>query len=75
MSVHDIGAIRMEFTPTLENTIAGIIIGLLMIAGGCAAVYFVVTALIQSRGRLPFWAEKGWSWGALLISARPCNSR
>jgi len=69
MTAQEIGATRREFRPALENTIAGVIIGLLMIGGGCAAVYFLVNAVIQSRGSLPFWAEKGWSWGALAIIA------
>ena len=67
MTVQEIGAIRREFKPALENTIAGFIIGLLMIGGGCAAECVVVKAVIESRGNLPVWVEKGWSWGALGI--------
>ncbi len=65
MFVQEIGEIRREFKPAYENVIAGIIIGLLMIGGGCTALFFLVKAVIDSRGSLPFWAEKGWCWGAI----------
>lgn len=65
MASEGIGAVRRDFKPAIENTVAGIIIGVLMLGGGVAALGFLVNALVQSRGNLPFWAEKGWSWGAL----------
>ena len=69
MTAQEIGAIRREFKPALENIIAGMIIGLLMIGGGCAAIFFPVKGVIDSRGSLPFWAEKGWSWGVLGLAS------
>jgi hypothetical protein len=69
MTAQEIGAIRREFKPALENIIAGMIIGLLMIGGGCAAIFFPVKGVIDSRGSLPFWAEKGWSRGVLGLAS------
>jgi len=65
MTAQEIGEIRREFKPALENVVAGFIIGLLMIGGGCAIVYIAVNAVIVSRGNLPIWVEKGWCWGAV----------
>ncbi len=65
MIAQDIGEFREEFKPGLENIIAGIIIGLLLIGGGGAGVYFPAKGVIESRGNLPFWVEKGWCWGAV----------
>ncbi len=67
MTAHEIGKIRREFKPALENVVAGFIIGLLMIGGGCVLVYLAVNGVIESRGNLPFWVEKGWCWGAVGI--------
>jgi hypothetical protein len=72
MTAEQIGEIKREFKPGLENLVAGIIIGLLMIAGGCAAVVFSTNGVMQSGGSLPVWTEKGqkgWSWGAAGIFA------
>jgi hypothetical protein len=68
MTVQEIGAVRGEFKPAFEERVAGFIIGLLIIGAWCAELCFVATAVIQSGGRLPLWAEKGWSWGAIAIS-------
>ncbi len=65
MSAQEIGEIRGEFKPGLENIVAGFIIGLLLIGAGGAGVYFPVNGVIESRGNLPFWVEKGWCWGAV----------
>jgi hypothetical protein len=65
MSAQEIGEICGEFKPGLENIIAGIIIGLLLIGGGGAGVFFSVKEVIQSRGNLPFLAEKGNCWAAV----------
>jgi hypothetical protein len=72
MAAEQIGEIKHEFKPGLENLVAGIIIGLLMIAGGCAAVSISTNGVVQSGGNLPVWTEKGqkgWSWGAAGIFA------
>jgi hypothetical protein len=65
MMTQEIGEFRWEFKPGLENIVAGIIIGLLLIGAGGAGVYFPVKGVIESRGNLPFWVEKGWCWGAV----------
>src|SRR5260370_24217980 len=70
MTVEELGEIRREFKPGLENLIAGIIIGVLLMAGGCAAITFSINGVIEAGGTLPFWTEKGqkgWCWGAVGI--------
>jgi hypothetical protein len=67
MAPAEIGRLRQEFKPGLENLIAGVIIGLLLIGGGCAIILFGAKEIFESRGRLPYWADKGPSWGAVLI--------
>jgi len=67
MTAEQLGEIKREFKPGLENLVAGIIIGLLMIGGGCALIYLPTNGVMESGGNLPFWTEKGqkgWSWGA-----------
>ena len=68
MTTQQLGEIRREFKPGLENLIAGIIIGLMLIGGGCALVYLGTHGVIESGGVLPFWTgkgKKGWCWGAV----------
>lgn len=67
MTDRDLGEFRREFKPGMENLVAGIIIGVLLISGGCAALYFPNKAAIQSHFDLPFWVEKGWCWGAVIL--------
>jgi hypothetical protein len=63
MTLGQLGAIKREFKPGLENLVAGIMIGLLLIAAGGAALYFSTKGVIEGGGNLPFWSEKGLSWG------------
>lgn len=67
MAEEQLGEVRREFKPGLGNLAAGVIIGLLMIAAGGACVYFPSAAAVAAGGRLPGWAEKGWSWGSLAL--------
>jgi hypothetical protein len=69
MTTEQLGETRREFKPGLENLVAGIIIGLLMIGGGGALPCLPTNGVIESGGRLPFWAERGWCWGAVGILA------
>lgn len=71
MTAEELGEIKKEFKPGLENLVAGIIIGVLLIAGGCALTGFSIKGVLESSGNLPFWTEKGqkgWSWGAVGIA-------
>ena len=73
MATEQIGEIQREFKPGLENLIAGIIIGILMIVGRCFLVYLPVNGVIESGGDLPVITgkgQKGWCWvaaGALAV--------
>jgi hypothetical protein len=42
MTQQELGEVRNEFQPGLENLIAGVIIGLLLMGGGCAARIFPI---------------------------------
>jgi hypothetical protein len=67
MAPLEIDRVRQEFKPGLENLIAGVIIGLLLIGGACTIIVFAVKGVFENRGRLPFWVDKGPSWGAMII--------
>jgi hypothetical protein len=71
MTTEELGEVKRAFKPGLENVVAGIIIGLLLTAAGCAAIYFPIMGVIENSGNLPFWRQKepGWSWGAVGIVA------
>jgi hypothetical protein len=69
MTTEELGEIKREFKPGLENLVAGIIIGLLLIAAGCATLFFPIKGVIESGG---VWNEKdpkGWPWGAAAFVA------
>jgi hypothetical protein len=68
MIAEELGEIRAEFQPGRDNLIAGLILGLLAIAGGCTLIYLAANGALQSGGNLPVWlpkGRKGWSWGAV----------
>ncbi|MCE9554276.1 MAG: hypothetical protein K8T91_12995 [Planctomycetes bacterium] len=65
MAAFEIGEIKSEFRPGRANLVAGMIIGLMMITGGCTILYFGSKGLIESRGNLAFWTEKDWCWVSL----------
>ncbi len=67
MTVEQIGEVRKEFRPGLDNLIAGIVIGLLLMGAGGAGVIVVSRAVIEKGGDLPVWADTGWSWGAIAL--------
>jgi hypothetical protein len=72
MTAEELGEIKREFKPGLETLIAGIIIGLLLIAAGCVFTFFSIKGAIENGGNLPFWTETGWNWGAVgMVRARP----
>jgi len=67
MTAEELGEIKRVFKPGLENLVAGIVLGLLLIVGGCALVFLGISGVIESGGNLAVWTErdqKGWSWGA-----------
>lgn len=68
METRGIGRVRCTFKPGKDNLVAGVIIGLLMIAGGIAVGYLVISGVITSPAALPLWAEHGWCWAAVAIA-------
>jgi hypothetical protein len=69
MTPREIGNFQRTFKPGADNLIAGVILGVLMMGGGCTIAYLMTKGVIESRGQLPFWAEKGWCWGAVALAA------
>lgn len=70
MATNQIGEIKPVFKPGLDNLIAGIIIGILMIVGGIALFWFVTNGVIESNGNLPMMTakgQKGWCWAAVAM--------
>ena len=68
MAPPEIGDIQRTFKPGADNLVAGIIISLLLIGGGSAIGYAATKGVIDSRGQLPLWVEKGWCWGAVAMA-------
>ena len=66
-TVESLGPSRHELKPSQANQGAGIILSILMVGGGGTLAWFPARAVIQSRGRLPLWAEEGMSWAAVGI--------
>jgi hypothetical protein len=65
MTAEEIGQIRREFKPGMERIVAGIVVGLLLIGGGCALIFLVASGVAESGGNLPVFKEgRGWSWAA-----------
>ena len=49
----------------MERIVAGNVVGLLLIGGGCALIFLVAERVAESGGNLPVFKEgKGWSWAA-----------
>ena len=51
------------------NLIAGIILSLLMICGAAGLIWHAAREVWRARGQLPWWVERGFSWGAVGIIA------
>jgi hypothetical protein len=60
-----VGKTITHFSPSISNVIAAFILGFAAFGGGSFAIFKAVSVSIQSGGNLAFWAERGWSWGAL----------
>ena len=57
-----------EFRPMAANLLAGFLLATLLAFGGAAAIVFPIRGAYLAGWRLPFWVEKGWSWGAVGIA-------
>src|SRR5262245_14567424 len=55
------------FRPGMDNLVAGIIIGLLMVAGGGALSAYAFQAALVNGDRLPWYAETGECRSAALV--------
>ena len=64
--VRELGGPNAAFKPAMENLVAGIIIGLLMILGGGAIVAFGVREAILNGANLPWFAREGSCFAAVL---------
>jgi hypothetical protein len=51
-----------------SNLIAGIILSLLMVGGAAGLIWYAAREVWRTRGQLPWWVERGFSWGAVGIS-------
>jgi uncharacterized protein DUF6585 len=58
-AVRHLGDPVATFQPGMENLVAGIIIGLLMVAGGGTLAAFAVREAVLNGAHLPWWAETG----------------
>lgn len=57
-----LGARVETFRPMLSNTIAGFILSLLLVAGGCGVVWLGLRDAIRTGWNLPVWHDKDPSW-------------
>jgi hypothetical protein len=58
-AIRQLGDPIATFKPGMENLVAGVIIGLLMVIGGGALSAFAIREAIINGDRLPWFAEKG----------------
>lgn len=66
-TLEGLGRIRYVFRPDIKNLLAGIILGCAMICGGIAMVRGFLIEL-QSKGwSVPWYADKGLCWTALIF--------
>jgi hypothetical protein len=67
--VESLGSPTGQYRPGGANLVAGIIIGCLLIGGGCAILFVTIRDLIRSGGHIPLAAEQGISWVAVGIAS------
>ena len=68
MDDQEIADVKKIYKPGMDNLFAGIVLGLLAIGGGGCLAYFVaIGQIIETRGDMPFHAEKGPCWFTVLI--------
>src|ERR1051326_2816358 len=51
-----------EFGPSIVSLIVGYVFGILLGIAGLVILFFVIKALIETGGKLPFETKKGASW-------------
>jgi hypothetical protein len=66
-TLESLGAPVSQHAPSPANKIAGVIISLLLVGGGLAIAWFVIRGLVETGGQMPFYAEKGWCWFAVVL--------
>lgn len=63
-TIESLGKRIYEQKASTANLIAGIILGILMVAGGVTIATFAVREVVNVRANLPLYAEHGMSWAA-----------
>ena len=66
-----VGEVTQELAPSYANAIAGVILGLLALGGGGFILTLPIRGAINAGGKLPFYAEHGWCWIAVILMPVP----
>jgi hypothetical protein len=53
------------FRPSAANLGAGLVLGVLLVFGGCLSLFLIIRAVVENGGHLPVNAERGMSWVAV----------
>lgn len=70
-TVESLGKRVYEQKASTANLIAGIILGILMVAGGVTLATVAIREIVSVRGNLPLYAEHGMSWVAAGLMVLP----
>ena len=68
----ELGKLLGNFKPTWVTVIAGGILAVLAAAGAAALFWFPLQGAYAAHWKLPFWADRGWCWGAIGLSSLLC---
>jgi len=67
-TVESLGPAECEMKAALSSQGAGFILGLLFTGAAAAITWYIVRQIIAVRGQMPFWADKGFTWGIVLLA-------
>lgn len=66
-TVESLGKVLYARKPEMSNQIAGIILSVILVAGGIAMIWVSVREIKNTGGHLPVYREKGMSWVAVVM--------